>query len=317
MHARVTYRFPHESEVQVVQGRLLEGLIPNSFVLSEFTGKKQWSIVDEKNASGDIQLPMLPDQNDIGRAEYRAKLNELISRIESDDDLEKVVFSRRIQLTTPQTSFKLLFEKLAAIRPTAFVYLLESELHGVWLGASPEVLVHGNGSSFKTYSLAGTLPLKGASWSQKEIREQEIVTSYMSEILRAFDASVGISEVKERQAGNVKHLLTELEFNIRPDQLEEVLRKLHPTPAVGGLSKTKALKLIDQLEEYDRGLYAGFLGIYKPEGNTALYVNLRGAQMDSTKTIIYVGGGITADSNPNSEWEETELKSQSIRELLS
>ena len=135
----------------------------------------------------------------------------------------------------------------------------------------------------------------------------------MSHILKDYDPSLNVGKVTERLAGNVKHLLTEMDFQLESDQLENLIHELHPTPAVCGLDKTLALEIIQEMEGYERNLYAGFIGPYQVGGSTSLFVNLRCAQLDDERITLFVGGGVTAESIPSSEWEETELKSQSIR----
>ena len=99
------------------------------------------------------------------------------------------------------------------------------------------------------------------------------------------------------------------------NQLYELLKALHPTPAVGGMPKDLSKEFILQNEGYDRTFYAGFMGF--DNGNEAEYfVNLRCAQLFSNKVKLYVGGGIMPDSIPEKEWKETEMKSKTIGELL-
>ncbi len=316
MKARITYRLPNELEVHSYQGMLRDGLIKGAFVFSEFSGEKCWSIVQETESNSELKLPKRQKFFEANRSEYEASLKNIIERIKNTDELEKVVFSRNIQEARGSKTVVQLFEQLSSNRPSAFVYLLESEQHGIWLGASPEVLIHGEGKSFKTYSLAGTRPSTDSNWTAKEIREQELVTEYMSHILKDYDPSLNVGKVTERLAGNVKHLLTELDFQLESDQLENLIHELHPTPAVCGLDKTLALEIIQEMEGYERNLYAGFIGPYQVGGSTSLFVNLRCAQLDDERITLFVGGGVTAESIPSSEWEETELKSQSIRSLL-
>jgi len=96
---------------------------------------------------------------------------------------------------------------------------------------------------------------------------------------------------------------------------------LHPTPAVCGLPKNEAKSFILENENYDRKYYTGFLGELNSDVNgintSSLYVNLRCMEIAKDEAIIYVGGGITKDSIPEKEWEETVRKTATMKKVLS
>ena len=91
---------------------------------------------------------------------------------------------------------------------------------------------------------------------------------------------------------------------------------MHPTPAVCGLPKEAAKFFILQNEKYDRTYYSGFLGEINDDFDTELFVNLRCAKIEKNVAQIYVGGGITKESNPEKEWLETHLKTNTIKSIL-
>ena len=92
---------------------------------------------------------------------------------------------------------------------------------------------------------------------------------------------------------------------------------MHPTPAVCGFPKDAARKFILENEDYDRAYYSGFLGELNWDDSTDLFVNLRCLQVvDGQKVILYVGGGITAESDPKKEWLETVHKAQTMKMVL-
>ena len=98
--------------------------------------------------------------------------------------------------------------------------------------------------------------------------------------------------------------------------LKNLLNTLHPTPAVCGLPKEAAKFFILQNEKYDRTYYSGFLGEINDDFDTELFVNLRCAKIEKNVAQIYVGGGITKESNPEKEWSETHLKTNTIKSIL-
>lgn len=99
--------------------------------------------------------------------------------------------------------------------------------------------------------------------------------------------------------------------------MEKLINALHPTPAVCGLPKAVAEAFILQNENYDRSYYSGYLGELNLNERTSLFVNLRCVELENNLASIYVGGGITADSIPENEWEETVSKAEVMKKVLS
>jgi isochorismate synthase len=102
--------------------------------------------------------------------------------------------------------------------------------------------------------------------------------------------------------------------------LKTIINALHPSPAIGGTPKRKALELIRDLEPKGRGFYAGYLGWIEAdeshEVQADLYVTLRCLSWQENSVTFYVGGGIVAGSDPDKEWEETQAKAQVLARLL-
>ncbi|MGB0175928.1 MAG: chorismate-binding protein, partial [Owenweeksia sp.] len=96
---------------------------------------------------------------------------------------------------------------------------------------------------------------------------------------------------------------------------DELLYNLHPTPAVGGWPKKEALAYIEDHEKHDRAYYSGYFGL-RTKDSFAYYVNLRCMQVYNNAVVLYAGGGILADSDPVSEWEETEAKLQTLLRVI-
>jgi isochorismate synthase len=115
-------------------------------------------------------------------------------------------------------------------------------------------------------------------------------------------------------AGPVKHLRTDFSFRTTREETE-LLDALHPTPAVSGLPRALALEIIENIEEHDRSIYTGYIGLLSPK-DSKIYVNLRCCQIRPGNMFLYLGGGYTKDSNPELEWEETENKSKTLLDLV-
>jgi len=243
---------------------------------------------------------------------YQKKIGTVIQFVK-ENQLSKLVISRRKLLKYDGNSVNLSqsFINLCASYPNAFVYLF-LEKGKCWMGAFSEVLGRFNKQSgaFETMSLAGTLPLS-ETWTQKELQEQKTVTKFIEEVLNNFSEKIEISETQDHLSGNIKHLRTDFKASIQPENLKELIAALHPTPAVCGIPTEFCREAISRFEEYPRNFYAGYIKVETADF-IQYFVNLRCAEFLNNAAFIYVGGGITAESIPEKEWQETELKAEAI-----
>ena len=258
-------------------------------------------------------------------------------------EFKKVVLARseRVQVLDPDPIR--IFKKLLRKYPRATVYLWSHPQTGSWLGATPETLLKLERNRFETMALAGTQAYKGETeveWGRKEVEEQQFVTDY---ILQALEEVEGVENIQtsgaySARAGNLLHICTDISGRLKdPDYLKNLIKTLHPTPAVCGLPKDQALKFIHENESHDREFYSGYLGElnlkteHKRSSNrrnqenqqfvsisrqTELFVNLRCMKLKEGNARIFVGGGITKDSNAADEWMETVNKSQTMKAVL-
>lgn len=233
---------------------------------------------------------------------------------------KKIVLSRTQVVNLPEgfDTFSF-YEQLCNAFPTAFVYLFNA--NGVcWMGATPELLLEQDGQNIKTMSLAGTRWIsegKHADWTEKEREEQAWVTTFLRETL----TEMGVKDIeavgpKTLQAGHLQHLCTELNGRL-PESVSprQAAGQLHPTPAVCGYPRNVAHAFIQEHETHDRSFYAGYIGMVEGD-NAHFFVNLRCMQVFDEHAVLFAGGGITADSNPETEWEETEQKLDVLRQLI-
>jgi isochorismate synthase len=239
-----------------------------------------------------------------------------ISAIQNDE-FQKVVLSRKIVLKE-QISIVETFQNLISNYPTAFRFLFFHPKIGLWMGATPEQLVKINQNQFETVALAGTqLYSENVTWATKEIEEQQFVTDYIIAKVKDKVNQLIVSDAKTVKAGNLAHLKSFISGELTADfQANDLIKTLHPTPAVCGLPKENAIDFILKNEDYNRKYYAGFLGEYNKDNQTDLFVNLRCLEVYNDVVNIYVGCGITKDSNPEKEFIETENKSMTMRNIL-
>lgn len=232
-------------------------------------------------------------------------------------EFDKVVLSRKIVLKE-QIAIIASFENIIATYPTAFRYLFFHPKVGLWMGATPEQLVKINQNQFETVALAGTqLFAEKVIWESKEIEEQQFVTDYIVANIKNKVNQLIVTDANTVKAGNLVHLKSFISGELTADfQAIDLIKTLHPTPAVCGLPKENAIDFILKNEGYNRKYYAGFLGEYNNDKQTDLFVNLRCLEVEEDVVNIYVGCGITKDSNPEKEFIETENKSMTMRNVL-
>ncbi len=257
-------------------------------------------------------------------SDYFVQIADILNVLKTEE-LEKVILSRvHTERNDDELEASSLFLKLCQAYPKAFVSFVFLPEICSWIGASPELLLKSEKGVTETVALAGTLPILDAAledlrWGKKEIEEQAFVSDYIERIFK----ENAIEEFESRgpftvQAGQVVHLKTEfkIESELRFEDKAKIIKALHPTPAVCGVPKQKALDLIKEVETYDREYYAGYWGTLKKNGDFDLYVNLRTMKITDKQLSLFVGGGITVDSVPRKEWEETQYKAQTLLSVI-
>ncbi|MCP4310241.1 MAG: chorismate-binding protein [Bacteroidetes bacterium] len=258
-----------------------------------------------------------------GKELYMEQVEAIRSSI-STGSFQKAVLSRiRVIDGNYLSLVPKLFQIISRRHPNAFAYLLKSGVD-FWMGASPEPLLRLRENRVSTVSLAGTRPFAEKhmnidKWTVKEVLEQEYVTRYIHDVIHSFGIrDYRVSSPYVKKAGNLVHLRTDfsLDYDRINWKLWELVEALHPTPAVAGQPKDDAIRYIKNLEPHDREYYTGFLGPVAKDREIDLFVNLRCMKITPYHLALYVGGGITLDSDPSDEWDETRWKAESLLKIL-
>ena len=295
-------------------------------------------VVLDENESTQTIKPLLSDE--VSKSLHIQLVKKGIEAIASDE-FQKIVLSRSERVPLSNLQPIPIFKKLLATYETAFVYCWFHPKVGLWLGATPENLVNIDGKRLTTMSLAGTQKFNGTldvNWTPKELNEQQLVTDFIVYSLQSSVGSMTVGEIETVKAGNLVHLKTTISATLKDNiNFKQLLTNLHPTPAVCGLPKDTAKQFILKNENHNREFYTGFLGEINikmavsrntnsrnVENNayasiktvSNLFVNLRCMQISNQEAIIYVGGGITKDSNVEAEWEETVQKALVMNKVL-
>lgn len=290
------------------------------FVFTAFNKKSKVSFTvaqtEDESFEPHLREDILKPHN-LQKEQYLNLLQRTIAHIK-EEQLGKIVVSRAAYYLQPINPVSV-FKKLVKAYPSACVYLLTHPKAGTWMGATPELLLKSEDEAVSSMSLAGTRK-KGeeSGFTDKEVHEQQMVTDFIYSIFLDNPNLTGITknDPQLHEAGNLVHFKTEIKAQLqRGFQVLPFVKQLHPTPAVAGFPRMKALEFIAGHEGYDREFYAGFFGL-KGRYDFQFFVNLRCMQIFDNSVVLYAGGGITKDSDPTAEWEETEDKLQTLLKVL-
>lgn len=317
------FRLPGEATTHLVAQKDIQleewtTQIEDGFVLAPFTSSKKSTFIradireENPRVKLDLSLPQTLSFDD-DKTAYLAKATKFIQACSVG--MNKIILSRKKQIPQKTACPTALFDTLKTVYPSAFVYLCYTPEWGLWIGATPEYLILCENEQCKTVALAGTKPTTAIHWTEKEKKEQELVSIYLRDIFQTHGISFEETAPETTLAGNVAHLKSTFGFNLPQSGLRDFINKLHPTPAVGGMPRQEALAFISKHEAYDRRLYTGYLGPVSSK-QTQLFVNLRCAEVFQNGMELYVGSGITNSSIAEKEWEETELKAKTLLNVL-
>ena len=342
MSAYAIYRLPHEDHATLITQSVGEPMELHS--LTELNGK-QGFLVAPFEVKADQPVVLIQ-----GKTETIALSNEQLTaddgknRLPSDmsnyykvdfanyhsqleaDKFRKIVLARCADEQMPNGVKPIdLFYRACQLYPRLFIALVDTEKSGCWLTATPEILLDGHGADWRTIALAGTMKLEGdqldgegetLTWSTKNIQEQRIVATYITECLEQFTDDFREEGPRTVRAANLVHLRSDFTFKLADNnKIGDLLQALHPTPAVCGLPKREAFKFIVKNEHTPRRYYSGFMGPVAQE-DTHLYVSLRCMNIDGDVCHLYAGGGLLKDSVEEQEWLETEAKMETMKKLL-
>jgi salicylate biosynthesis isochorismate synthase len=285
---------------------------------------------------GDAPLPLL-DPHPTAHAEIRsarppgdfeAAVATATARIAAGE-MSKVVLAREVVVTSasahdPAALFGVIREQF----PSCFCFCCGTP-EAAFIGASPELLVRRSGASVSTVALAGSTRRSSDPAvddhlgeqllrSDKDRREQRIVCERIVRALRSHAVWVeAAAEPEIVRVANIQHLATPVIAQLAESHSAiELAGLLHPTPAVGGEPWPASAVAIADLEDMDRGWYAGPVGWMDATEDGEFCVALRSALLRDREAHLFVGVGVVAGSDPAAELAETEVKLQALLPLL-
>lgn len=257
-----------------------------------------------------------PYNIDTEKDEYIKDLTDVIYSLSQNGG--KVVLSRTIAANLSNDIATIAANYFEA-NSNAYCCLLHTKDTGCWLIASPELLLSANLTTHELQSvaLAGTRKADTFDpWDKKNIHEQRIVRDFIIEAFNEMQIKYKVGETSTLRTNNIEHLATFVSGKFENENdIETIIDKLNPTPALCGTPREIAIGTINHIEKHPRRLYGGYFG-FANQHNFKAIVTLRCAQLSTSTACIYVGGGITDESIPSLEWDETSLKSQVISKII-
>ena len=254
------------------------------------------------------------------RAGFEAAVTAAVEAITSGR-ANKVVLARDLVATvSPNFDLRPVLAKLAERYPSCWVYSVDGTF-----GASPELLVRVSHGQVSARVLAGTAGrgtdpgvdqaiASALAASHKNVTEHSYAVDSLVQALAPFCDHVDAdTEPFSLALPNVWHLASDVHGVLKEDaSVLDLASALHPTAAVAGTPRLEALKLIEELEPFDRGRYAGPVGWIGADGDGEWAIALRGGQLSGNKLTAYAGCGIVAESEAEAELAETDLKFQPV-----
>ena len=240
-------------------------------------------------------------------------------------DVMQVVPSQRLSapFTVPPLN---LYRALRSLNPSPYMYFLDLGDHQV-VGSSPEILVHLEDGDMTVRPIAGTRR-RGATEEQDLALEQDLLADpkEIAEHLMLIDlgrndvgrvAQTGTVQVTEKMVverySHVMHIVSNVTGKIKPElNAIDALRAAHPAGTLSGAPKIRAMEIIDELEPEKRGVYGGAVGYLAWNGNMDTAIAIRTAVIKDEKVYVQAGAGLVADSDPQSEWDETMNKARAL-----
>ena len=253
-------------------------------------------------------------QGSMSRTQWRDSVRSMAARLR-EGAADKAVMARDMTIRCSWGfDERFLLERLTELYPSTWRFSVDS-----LVGASPEMLIAASHGTVSSRVLAGTCkPGEGAmlASSPKDLREHELASESVSSILERLCLDVRAQGPFLLALPNVVHLATDIHARLGAAHLLDLVAALHPTAAVCGTPRDAAMRLIEELEDTERGRYSGPVGWVDTAGDGEFAIALRCGLASGTRLRLFAGAGIMPDSDPDLELTETEAKMRPLLDAL-
>ena len=262
------------------------------------------------------------------KKKWKNLVTEALGNIE-ENRIDKVVLSRKVEMMlSKELNLDYVMEKFRESYNDCYLFIFHRGKSS-FFGASPEKLAKFSAGKIEIDALAGSAARGGNVEEDekleqmllndaKNLNEHNIVIDYIRNSISEITTNFNLEKhCSIKKLANIQHLWSKITADVNSsNSMFGLLKELFPTPAVCGLPKDTALHLIKKTEGYKRGLYSGIIGWFNLDDEGEFAVALRSALITNNKLLAFAGGGIVRDSNPDSEFKETELKLKTILSLF-
>jgi anthranilate synthase component 1 len=246
-----------------------------------------------------------------------------------EGDIFQTVLSKRFECSFKGDLVNF-YKALREINPSPYMYFLKMKKRAI-VGSSPEMLGRVDENDVETFPIAGTRPIG------KTRREDESLAAELLRDPKERAEHIMLTDLARNDLGkicefgsvhvpdfmtvqkysHVQHMVSRVSGKLHPDRdALDVFKAIFPAGTVSGAPKKRAMEIIDELELYRRGPYAGAVGYFSYNGNADFAITIRTLVANENRAYIQAGAGIVADSNPRREWFETEHKADALLQAL-
>lgn len=322
--------FSFDDQTPVNQSELLSGFIAPCVVIDFTTGKMYGdaSYLDTltfNNLTQPIARVILDESSDEA---WVSRVSDIIQVMNDDVSKQKTVLgAQKIVMLSKALDETQLLRDLNTQQPNSY-HVMFKRSGTLFVSATPERLVSVSDNQFATAAVAGSTP-RGVSNSEDENLGQALIADeknreehalVVNEIVRRVGKFANVSWESTPillQTPQIQHLYTPIVGQLKSgSQILDVVKALHPTPALGGLPRDWAMATIKAVEKTPRGLFASPIGVVWPNGDGEFAIGIRAMVLQDKTATLFAGAGILAASNAQQEWAEINLKMTPMMALI-
>lgn len=279
--------------------------------------------LNSKSQKSELTAPLDVSSN-MTEDEYKSAVTQAIEYIKQGEAFQ-IVPGQRFSVNFDLPSFDL-YRSLRRLNPSPFMFHLAFEGFSI-VGSSPEILVRVRDNKVTIRPIAGTRP-RGSDEKEDQAFADDLLSDEkeLAEHLMLLDlgrndvgrvAEFGSIDITDKfiieRYSHVMHIVSNVQGDLKEEcDSVDALFAGFPAGTVSGAPKVRAMKIIDELEKNKRGIYAGGIGYFSGNGDLDTCIALRTSLVKDGKVYVQAGAGIVADSNPQSEYDETVNKSKAI-----
>ena len=315
-------------KIKVIFNLLLDGrqTLEEAYQEAQEKIKSIIARLQRQNPPSPVRSPFTPSplRSNFSKEDYMKVVEKAKEYIRAGDIIQ-VVPSQRFSTEVRCEPFDI-YRALRSINPSPYLFYLKMN-DMILMGSSPEVMVRLEGNQIELRPIAGTRP-RGKTPEEDLKMEKDLLSDEKEKAEHIMLVDLGRNDVgRVSEIGSVRvtelmsvekyshvmHIVSNVQGALAPgENAFDVFRATFPAGTVSGAPKIRAMEIIEELEPFRRGFYAGAVGYFSFPGNMDTCITIRSILIKDGKAYVQAGGGVVADSDPEKEYEETLHKAQAI-----